>query len=225
MLDAPLRGNIFAVAATVDGEYGGAWTLDLGAGGVSFHYPFAEKNGLLDRDGIEGIGFGAGGRIPWRLSEYETIEFGGHVVEDPRIGTPTGEVIGAFGGVETTGNLGNRLFRHFVLYLDYERQRVIVEEGDDFGREFPTDGSGLQVWRSDGDEVEVLFVSPGTPADEAGFEDGDVIESVNGIGVEHLDGLVAIRALMREESGTKYVFGIRRDGEPKELKLKLRDLF
>ena len=133
------------------------------------------------------------------------------------------ELEGAFSGSELVGNLGNTLFRHFVLYLDYGNQKVIVEKSDDFDTEFPWDRSGLQLWRPD-EVVEVLYVSPGTPADEAGFQEDDTVLTINGIGVQHFGGLLEFRAMLREEAGTEYIFGIEREEEHRELKLILRDL-
>lgn len=225
VLDAPLSGNIFTVPVTVDGEYGGRWSLDLGAGGCAFHYPYAVEHGLLDRPGVDVIGFGAGGRIAKKLQAYETMELAGHVVDDAWITLPGAEVVGAFSNTELSGNLGNTLFRHFVFTLDYERQHVIVEKGDDFGRDFPKGKAGLGLWRPDGTDIEVLYVSAGTPADEAGFEEGDTVVSINGVAVEHFGGLIALRAMLREDAGTTYGFGIHRDGVPEELTLTLRDLF
>jgi S1-C subfamily serine protease len=152
------------------------------------------------------------------------MELAGHAVDDAWITVPAGEVVGAFSNTELTGNLGNTLFRHFVLTLDYERQQVIVEPGDDFAREFPHGKAGLGMWRPEGDEIKVLYVSDGTPADEAGFKEGDTVVSINGIAVEHFDGLVAIRALLRERAGAQYTFGVLRDGVPMELRLTLREL-
>jgi hypothetical protein len=224
VIDAPLAGNIFTVPVTVDGEYDGRWSLDLGAGGSAFHYPYAREHGLLDRASVGVIGFGAGGPITKRLQRYETMELAGFTVDDAWLTVPDSEVVGAFGNTELTGNLGNTLFRHFVLTLDYERQQVIVEPGDDFGRDFPSAKAGLGLWRPEGADIEVLYVSEGTPADQAGFQEGDVVVSVNGIAVERLAGLRALHELTREEAGTEYVFGILRDGEPKELRLTLREL-
>jgi hypothetical protein len=224
VLDAPLSGNTFTVPVTVDGEYGGRWSVDLGAGGCSFHYPYAAEHGLLDRAGLDVVGFGAGGRIAKKLQAYETMELAGHVVDDAWITVPAGEVVGAFGNTEITGNLGNTLFRHFVLVLDYERQQVIVERGDDFDGDFPRAKAGLGLWRPDGGDVEVLYVSEGTPADGAGFREGDAVVSINAIPVEHFDGLIAIRKLLQADAGTEYVFGILRDGIPMELQLTLREL-
>jgi len=224
VLDAPLSGNIFTVPVTVDGEFGGRWSLDLGAGGSAFHYPYAVEHGLLDRPSVDVIGFGAGGQIAKKLQAYETMELAGFTVDDAWLTVPGTEVVGAFSNTELTGNLGNTLFRHFVLTLDYERQQVIVERGDDFAREFPRGKAGLGLWRPEGTDIEVLYVSGGTPADEAGFLEGDTVVSINGIAVEHFGGMMALRELMREDAGTEYVFGILRDGDPMELRLTLREL-
>jgi len=222
-LDAPLARNIFGVRATVDGRHDGIWTVDLGASGTSFHYPYASEHGFLDRDGVETVGFGAGGRLEGRLLRFESLALAGLAIDAPLIGVPTAELVGALGGRDRIGNLGNTVLRRFVLYLDYDRQQMIVEKGDDFEAQFPVDRSGLQLWRPSGGDVEVLSVAGGTPASEAGLLPGDVIGAVNGIDVRHLD-LIALRELMRAEVGTRYTFDTERDGRAASVVLVLRDL-
>jgi hypothetical protein len=226
VLDAPLTDNLFRAEASVDGVYEGRWMLDLGAGGMSFQTAYARAYGLGRREGVLGVAFGAGGRMLRRTSRYETIEFGGFAVEEPRIATANYDldVEGELLEGQQVGSLGNSLFRHFVLYLDYDRQQVIVEKGQDFGKDFPVDKSGLSLWRPE-EACEVLYASPSTPANEAGFREGDVVVTINGIGIDHFDGLLAIRALLAEEPGTEYAFVVERDGETMELALVLRDLF
>jgi hypothetical protein len=225
VLEAPLKENLFTVEVTVDGVHTGRWMLDLGAGGMTFHSPYAREHDLRSRPGVYGVGFGAGGKIMHHRSKYESVEFAGFTVENPLISSAGSDeqVEGAFSGGELIGNLGSTLFRHFVLYLDYERQQVIVEPGDDFDREFPWDKSGLQLWRPES-AVEVLFVAPGTPAEEVGFAEGDVVLTIDGAPVEELGGLLDYREMLRADSGTTYTFGVERDGEQLEFKLVLRDL-
>jgi hypothetical protein len=226
ILDAPLRGNMFTPEVTVDGVHGGRWSLDLGAGRTTFHAPYAMEHDLLTLDGVRGVGFGAGGRIMHRLARFETIEFGGHTIAEPVISMAgsEGEVVGTFGGRELTGNLGNSLFKHFVLYLDYEHQAVIVEKGEDFGKYFPFDRSGLQLWRPDDGPYEVLFVDEETPADEAGLREGDRVLTIDGAEADSLGGLVEIRTLLRGEVGREFVIGAERDGVPFTARLTLREL-
>lgn len=227
-LDAPLVDNVFRAEATLDSVCAGRWMLDLGAGGMFLDASCPMVGDMRRGGGVLHVIFGAGGRTLRCRSRYETIEFGGYTVEEPEISTADCDldVGGELREGQLIGTLGNSLFRHFVLYLDYDRQQVIVERGDDFGNSFPVDGSGLSLWRPEvGGACKVLYVSPGTPAEEAGFREGDVVVTIDGIAVESFDGLLALRALLSKEPGIKYVFMVQRDAEMIELTLVLRDLY
>lgn len=226
VLDAPVsQGNSFNLPVTVDEKYGGLWRLDTGAGGMWFHYPFAEKHGLLDLQGLQGMSAGAGGTGTHRRVQFKTMEFAGWTIEDPVISIPPGRGEGAFADEALTGNIGNSLLRHFVIYLDYENEQVIVEKGDNFGKAFPRDNSGLQIKKRQDGELEVMFVAEGTPASKAGFQAGDIIRSVNGIDCKYLGGLISLREMLHEKPGTEYKIEVARDGQSKTFKLVLRDLF
>jgi hypothetical protein len=226
VLDAPLTDNLFRAEGTLDGVHTGRWMLDLGAGGNFLQTAYAMAHDLGRPDGVLHVAFGAGGRIQRRRARYETFELGAYTVERPLMSTvdfsPDVERQPQEG--QLAGNLGNALFRHFVLYLDYDNQQIIVEKGDDFGKSFPEDRSGLSIWRPE-EACEVLYVSPGTPAEEAGFREGDVVVSIDGTGVEEFDGLIELKAQLRDEPGTEHVFVVERDGEMLECTLVLRDLF
>jgi hypothetical protein len=225
IIDAPLsQEHFFHLPLSVDGEHDGLWNLDLGAGGMSFHYPHAKSNGLLDRPGIDGLGHGAGGSSPRRISQFGSIEFAGFSVPDPIISMAAEEGQGAFASGELIGNIGNTLLRHFTLYLDYQREQVIVEKGGDFDKVFPHDNSGLQVANDDG-QIVINFVAGGTPGATAGFETGDVIRTVNGLDVGLMEGVVAFKELLRSDPGTEFEVAITRGDTTKQLKLTLADLY
>lgn len=75
------------------------------------------------------------------------------------------------------------------------------------------------------DDHQVLFVSAGTPAADAGFIRGDLVESINGIAVEHLGDPARTSDLLRADAGTAYEVKIPRYEEPLELRLTLRELY
>lgn len=225
VVDAPLVDNMFVVPMTVDEQYSGKWLLDVGADGLSFHYPFAHKNQFLDRPGINCVEFGAGGAFTSRMVRFRTAALAGFVTEQPIISIPLQKGEGTFAKTERIGNIGNELLRHFVLYLDYKNQRVILEQGDDFNKQFPRDKSGLQILYTEDGNIEVFSVPAQTPAEKAGFKQGDIIQSINGIDIDYIDGIIAIRELLRERDGTKYTFTILRNGKTKEITLTLHDLF
>jgi hypothetical protein len=226
VLDAPIsQSNSFNLPVTIDGKYGGKWRLDTGAGGMWFHYPFAEKHGLLDRSGVYGMSAGAGGSGIHLNVQFQTMEFAGWTIKNPVVALPLGKGEGAFGDESLTGNIGNSLLRHFVIYLDYPHEKVIVEKGEDFGKAFPRNNSGLQIKKRQDGDLEVMFVPEGTPAFKSGFKAGDVIKSINGIDLKHLGGLLSIKEMLREEPGTKYEIELTREGKLKKLELTLKDLF
>jgi membrane-associated protease RseP (regulator of RpoE activity) len=221
----PFRDASPSVLATVDGKYAGIWEVDVGAGGCDFSYPYAKANGILEREGIYKMGIGAGGPSLDRTVQFDSFELAGFIVEKPLIGFPAKEVPGVFGGDEIVGNLGNSVLRHFTVYFDYKNQKMIIEKGDDFNKEFPTSKSGLQIFYNDDNQMEVFYVSEKTPAAKAGFEVGDVVLTINGIKTEYINGLEAVRELMQAEAGTKYSFMVVRGKEQKKLELTLKDLY
>jgi hypothetical protein len=226
VIDSPLDDSrMFSLPATVDGKYSGKWRLDVGATGLDFHYPFADDHGLTDLKGVEGISFGAAGELRSRTSRFNSIELNGLVVERPLIDIPVATSAGTFSESSLIGNIGNMFLRHFVLYLDYENQRVILEKGGYYDHKFPGAKAGMQTWYTDANDIEVFFVAPDTPADEAGLKKGDVIKSINGIDVKHFNGILAIRELFREREGTTYTIDIVRGTKNRRVKLTLRELY
>lgn len=223
VIDAPLRDNLFALPMTVGGKYSGSWSLDLGASSTSFFYSYAEKNGILTLKGIEGLAGGAGGYFSVRALKFPSVEIAGFALGEQIFSVPL-EKAGALGAREETGNLGNDILRHFVIYLDYKRQQVIFEKGEDFAKGFPTGKAGLGLVVADNGSYEVFFVAPGTPAEKAGFKKGDVVKSINGIPVERFAGVIAIGELFKENAGTQYTMEVSREGVTRQIRLTLKDL-
>jgi hypothetical protein len=225
IIDAPLRNKIFSVPASVDGKYTGKWTFDLGAFDVSFHYPFADENNLLNLRGVDRLSADLGGQHRERTVQFKSIELGGFEVLFPLINIPMDKGKGSNVSKEIIGNIGNSLLRHFVVYLDYKRQQVILEKGKDFDRKFPADKSGLLIGMTDEGFPEIVFVAPGTPADKAGFVYGDIILRIDGTDAGSFGGITGVRNLFLQEAGREYNIEVIRAGTKHELKLILEDLF
>lgn len=218
---APLRGNLHSLPLTVDGKYSGLWALDLGANGLSFHHPYAMEHNLPALKGIETMAAGAGGMIKEKAVRFSSIELAGFVVSKPRISFPVEEVTGGFSSGEFIGNAGNTLFRHFILYLDYKNQQVIVEKGADFDRDFPENNSGLWLIVNDRGGYEVLYIIPGSAAEKAGFRKGDIVKSIAGKDAAAYPSLVKLRELFYREPGTTYAVEVERQGKLEKLSLIL----
>ncbi|MGB5138970.1 MAG: PDZ domain-containing protein [Candidatus Zixiibacteriota bacterium] len=219
-----MKDGVFTAKAALDGKHSGAWLCDLGASSSSLEGYYAKNEKFLDRKGVISMGHGAGAAYRSKRVECGRISFAGYTLKKPRIHFPI-DNIDTVAAADKIGNLGNTEFRNFVLYVDYANEQMIVEQGDKFGMEFPEDRSGLQIMRSDNGGYEVWLVSEGTPAANAGFMAEDKLTSVNGIDEADIAGISAIRELLSEKAGTKYVIAITRGEKTVELKLTLADLF
>ncbi len=224
-LDVHMKEGVFETSATLDGEHSGTWLFDLGAGLTHLEAAYALREGYAGEPGILAKGHGAGNESFLKVIKSDRLEFAGFTIAEPPISF-------AYGGTDTVltadriGILGNTLFRNFVLYVDYANERVIVEKGMRFNEPWPEDHSGLSVgWTTDWDAMEILYVSPDTPADQAGFEEGDLVLSVDGESVENLDGVVGMRELLKQDPGTVLEIAIRRRGREMKISLTLADLF
>ena len=222
VVDAPIKDQTFELPAVIDGKYKGMWSLDTGAGSCNFQYPFAKENGLLERDGIEFVGTGAGGTFVEKISRFESFELAGFVIEKPTIDLTLAGESGSFQKADAVGNLGNTVMRHFVMFLDYKNQQVIFEKGDNFNGDFPQDKSGLQLMESDNGGFEIYHVAERTAGAAAGFKAKDIIIAVNGIEVIYLDGLGGMKELLKQDEGTEYIMTVKRGNATKEIKLKLK---
>lgn len=224
-LDAHIKESVFETSATLDGDLSGTWLFDLGAGTTHLDGAYAVREGYADRDGIVARGHGAANESSVKVIKADKIDFAGFTVYDPLITFPY-EFTDSVPSADKIGILGNTLFRNFVLYVDYADERVIVEKGERFNQPWPEDHSGLGFgWSVGWDAMEVLYVSPDTPADRAGFKAGDILLSVDGTSVDDLGGVIGVRQLLKQDPGTDLEVAVMREGEQLNLLLTLEDLF
>lgn len=220
-----IEANIPVVEMAVDGKYRGQWRLDIGASISVFHHHAVERFGLAARSGVERLAAGMGGMQRHRLVQFADAELAGFKVERPILSVPLEAGPGVLSGTSVLGTLGNSVLHNFVLYLDYQGRRLIVEKGSGFGKPFVLDRSGLQVMQGNGGQLEVMCAAKGTPAERAGFQAGDVVKTIDGRQPKEIGGLLAVRRLLRADAGTSYEFHVSRQDSSLRLKLKLDDLF
>ncbi len=224
-LEAPLKYKTFCLPAAVDGKYQGQWTIDLGAFSSSFNFPFAQSNNLMQREGVERISRGMAGEFRERTVRFRTFDLGGLTIDGPYINVPLASDTGAGVRAETIGNIGNSLLRHFILYLDYSRQQIILEKGAGFNQAPEMDKSGIFIGWMDTGYPRVILVAPGSPAQKAGIRPGDTLVAINGIDLAYFSGLVPVYRLLREKAGTRYTLRLEREERAIETKLELEDLY
>jgi Aspartyl protease/PDZ domain len=182
----PLReaeGGTRAIDVLIEGLGPARARVDTGSGNTIDLFPaFVGRHKLLDgRSPVSSrIGGGVGGKLTLTVGTLRSLTIAGFELKNLP-GAFIGETNrGAYEASSTDGNMGAGIFSRFRLVFDYSRDQLHVEPGPDYAtRPFRKDRIGLQVILKEG-LLEVTNVSPGSPADKAGWKAGARIKAVNG---------------------------------------------
>ncbi len=122
------------------------------------------------------------------------------------------------------GAIGADFLRRFTAIFDFPHQRIILEPNLQFNHSVDEDMSGLSlVAKGTNLKIfEVVQVQPGTPAADAGIQQGDVIAAVDDEAAADLT-LAAIRNLFRQ-IGHEYKLLIDRKGQSLTVSIKMHRL-
>lgn len=213
ILDAPLKYNTFSIPVVLDGKYAGRFSLDTGAFRSSIYHQFAQKHGLLHKKGIKRAASGVKGAFIRKDMRFKRLDIGGLEMRDVWLSVPLEPGRGMDSSGELAGNLGNSILKRFVVYLDYERQQVILEKGLDFYRRFKEDETGVTVGVDEDGMPMVSYVDSDSPAFKAGLRAGDRILAVNGISVQALNGTRGVKEILRQWPEIALDVRVQRDGK------------
>lgn len=123
------------------------------------------------------------------------------------------------------GIIGNVILSRFNLIIDYPREIMYLRANRGYKRKFKYDRSGMLLIAAGArlNKFVVQKVLPNSPAEEAGMQQGDVIERINLLptSVLSLDDMVRI---LQARVGKKIRLRIVRDGEKLRKQFRLRDL-
>ncbi len=225
VLEAPLKYRTFTLPVTVDGKYQSLWSLDLGSYHSSIHYPFAEKHGLLDRNGVEIVSQGMSGLSRELNIQFNCLQIDRFQLDRPLLAIPVEKGVGATALGEVGGNLGNSTLSHFHLFLNYPEQKIIMEKGQSYNLVSPRDKSGLIIGRSENNQPMISYISTNSPADKAGLVAGDIIVELAGqaIGPDH--PVLPLRDILRGPAGSEIVIHVQRNGQTLVSHIVLEDLY
>ncbi len=115
------------------------------------------------------------------------------------------------------------MINRFRVFLDYNRDRIILEPNSDFGKPYDRAFSGIsmQAEGTDYRTFRITDVLESSPASEVGLRKDDIITEVNGTRAEELT-LPKLNDLF--ERPTAYEVTIRRGSETVKVKLTPRRL-
>jgi membrane-associated protease RseP (regulator of RpoE activity) len=89
---------------------------------------------------------------------------------------------------QRNGIIGNIYWQNFKLVLDYSSQTLYMKPYRRKLKKFRFNKSGLVIFAvgRDFEEFIIKHVTPGSPADEAGLQSGDIVKSFNKIPISYL---------------------------------------
>jgi hypothetical protein len=117
------------------------------------------------------------------------------------------------------GLIGNDLLRRFNLIINYERKDIYMTPNSHYKEQFDYSYTGLGMYVVDG-EIQVVDIMPESPAEQAGFKEGDVIMAVAN---NFSNNIQTYKNLMQTPGERLKVLVLRKDG-PVVLTLKVKNI-
>lgn len=118
------------------------------------------------------------------------------------------------------GLIGNDILRRFNIVLNYGKQEIYIKPNTRFRDSFDYAYTGLGMYMLD-NEVTVLDIMKGSPADKAGFEEGDVVLGMN----KNFSGNIQVYKTMLQSLNTIIsVFVRNKNGELLTRQLKVKSI-
>ncbi len=178
ILPAERSMSLLSIEAVLEDSVPVTLLLDTGAGGSIHLTPSFFENHpefLNDRPTFETVIQGVGGEETISGFRVGEITLGDYTV-------PCGLCSSFDGGdmfSQYDGILGNAVLCRFILHLDYSSGRIILEPSSLFEEGLPESltGMGLEI---ENDKLLVSKVILGSPAEEAGILEGDILLQIHG---------------------------------------------
>jgi len=123
---------------------------------------------------------------------------------------------GFYARASFSGTIGEGILKRFTTTYDYSRRLMVLEPNGEFAKPFPPRKTFGMTLVSDGPlfkSFKVSGVRKNSPAEAAGLQKGDLIESLDGKPATALR-LADLRKAFSEE-GSEHVVEITRGSEPK----------
>jgi C-terminal processing protease CtpA/Prc len=163
-----------------------------------------------------------GGESSSTIARLADITIGGLTFKGPTCALAHDEG-GALADPHIAGLVGGMILSRCNVYFDYDHKRMILEPNADFDKPFELDWSGLILktgGRGHFHTITVVRALPGSPAEEAGIQTGDVITAADGVTADGLTKNVLWKKF--QHAGETVRLTIERDGERRDVDLKLR---
>ena len=117
------------------------------------------------------------------------------------------------------GLIGNDILRRFNVIFNYQKRDIHLVPNSHFRDPFDYSYSGIELYFIDG-RIEIGSVAKGSPAEQAGIKEGDVVIAINNDFSQNFNKYkMAILA-----SNAKVKIVIRREGELVQVEMKMKSI-
>ena len=171
------------------------------------------------------LGFGLGGNMKGYIGRVSSFQLGKFKFDGVicRFQQVPKDSVRKF--VARNGIIGNHILDRFSVILDYPQQRLFIKPTRRWKRSFSFDKSGIN-FISVGLHNRTYYVNsiiPGSPADLAGVQAGDIIQQINNLP----NGLLtfnSINRILHGKSGKKVKVKVKRENQTFKIEFRLKDL-
>ncbi len=161
---------------------------------------------------------GLGGKTDMQLSVVKELRIGPYrfrnvpaYVFNDEYGVTNYPVLG--------GLIGNDIWRRFNVFLNYPQQEIYIKPNNHFLDSFDYSYTGLGFYLIDG-AITVTDVIKGSPAEKAGFEQGDIIL---GVGNNFSNNIQTYKVLL-QNAKARINLVIMRKGQPIVIEMKIKSI-
>lgn len=118
------------------------------------------------------------------------------------------------------GLIGNDILRRFNVVLNYPTQEIYIKPNKHYTDSFDYSYIGMSLYLVDG-AITVQDIVKKSPADEAGFKEGDIVLAVE----NNVSNNIQVYKALLQNAGAKLRMLVMRQGEPKVLYLRIKSIW
>jgi C-terminal processing protease CtpA/Prc len=109
---------------------------------------------------------------------------------------------------EDAGTIGAELLMRFNWVLDFDNNTAYLKPNKFFGQEQALDRSGIWLIEGENGEKIIYKILKNSPGEQAGFQEGMSIESIDGINANSIS-LFELTQILKQEDGTRVTIAVK----------------
>jgi len=170
------------------------------------------------------VGRGLGGDIYGELGRISCFSIDKYHFTNPISSFPSDGVYGnALLRGSRNGTIGGEILNRFNVTFDYSKNIMYLKKSNEYHKPFEYDMSGMNLIVHDKEkgQLKVSDLRVGSPADEAGIEEGDIVVELNGFTFKN-SSFNHVNSLLRQKDGKKITVRVLRNNEKVRFTFKLK---